>query len=126
MKNWDYLKLVDNEITQDDDIEVGLLIGANCMKAQEPQHIISGQHGGLYAYQGRLGRCIMQNPNKGQSVSRNHVVVKYAVLAIRLQIIIMVFEKQRKILVLKKYSTEYICMILMNQESLNPTLSWTT
>ena len=35
IKQWDYLKLITSDITQTDGIKVGLLIGANCMKALE-------------------------------------------------------------------------------------------
>ena len=40
---------------QKDDIQVGILIGANCMKALEPTKIIHSEGGGLYAYKTRLG-----------------------------------------------------------------------
>ena len=33
-----YLDSIKSEITQTDDIEIGMLIGANCMKALEPQN----------------------------------------------------------------------------------------
>ena len=36
VKKWDYLKSISREITQQDDIEIGMLIGANCMEALEP------------------------------------------------------------------------------------------
>ena len=35
IEEWDYLKTISSEITQADDVEVGLLIGSNCMKALE-------------------------------------------------------------------------------------------
>ena len=35
IKKWDYLKFISREITQQDDIEIGTLIGANCIKALE-------------------------------------------------------------------------------------------
>ena len=36
IEEWDYLKTISSKITQADDVEVGLLIGANCMKALNP------------------------------------------------------------------------------------------
>ena len=42
-----------------DNIEVGMLIGANCMKALEPMEIISSRNGELYAYRIKLGWCIV-------------------------------------------------------------------
>ena len=36
IKKWDYLKSISREINQQDDIEIGMLIGTNCMKALEP------------------------------------------------------------------------------------------
>lgn len=36
IKQWCYLNVIASEITQTDDVQVGLLIGANCMKASEP------------------------------------------------------------------------------------------
>ena len=41
INKWKYLNQITAEITQDDDIEVGILIGANCMKALEPVKIIA-------------------------------------------------------------------------------------
>ena len=36
-------------------IEVGMFIGANCMKALEPMEIISSRNGGPHAYKTKLG-----------------------------------------------------------------------
>ena len=36
IKKWDYLKSISREINQQDDIEIGMLIGTTCMKALEP------------------------------------------------------------------------------------------
>ena len=59
IEEWYYLKAISSEITQTDDVEVGLLIGANCMKALEPLKVIASNNGGPYAYQTRLGWCIV-------------------------------------------------------------------
>ena len=36
VSKWKYLDEIKSEITQTDDIEIGMLIGTNCMKALEP------------------------------------------------------------------------------------------
>ena len=59
VSKWKYLDSVKSEITQTDDIEIGMLIGANCMKALEPLKIIPSKDGGPYAYQTKLGWCIV-------------------------------------------------------------------
>ena len=56
----DYLKTISPETTQTDDVEVGLLIGAKCMKALEPLKVIASNTGGLYAYQTHLVWCIVE------------------------------------------------------------------
>ena len=59
IEEWDYLKKISSEIIQTDGVEVGLLTGANCMKALEPLKVIANNNGGPYAYQTRLGWCIV-------------------------------------------------------------------
>ena len=56
---WDYLKPIMEELTPQDNIDVGMLIGANCMKALEPLEIISSRSGGPYAFRTKLGWCIV-------------------------------------------------------------------
>ena len=55
----DYLKTISSEITQTDDAEVGLVIGANCIKVLEPLKVIVSNNGGPYTYQTCLGWCIV-------------------------------------------------------------------
>ena len=55
IKEWKHLRSTSNEIVQRGDIQVGLLIGANCMKALEPTKTIHSKGGGPYAYKTRLG-----------------------------------------------------------------------
>ena len=78
----DYLKRVSSEITQTDDVEVGLLIGANCMKAFEPLKVIASNTEGPYAYQTRLGWCIIgpiSNIVGKVSIGCDHIAVQDAV-----------------------------------------------
>ena len=49
--------MIASDITQTDDIKIGLLIGANCMKALEPVKVTSITDGDPSARQTRLGRC---------------------------------------------------------------------
>ena len=54
IKEWKHLTPISNETVQRDDVQVGLLIGANYMKALEPMQIIHSEGGGLCAYKTRL------------------------------------------------------------------------
>ena len=42
-----------------DNKEVSLLFGANCVRALEPREVISTQNGGLYAFKTLLGWCVV-------------------------------------------------------------------
>ena len=78
VSKWNYLDSVKAEITQIDDIEIGMLIRANCMKALEPLKIISNKDGGAYAYQTKLGLCIVgpiQNIGHHNSIKCYRVAV---------------------------------------------------
>ena len=82
IEEWDYLKTISSEITQTDDVEVGLLIGANCMKAFEPTKVIASNNGGPYAYQTRLGWCIVgpiSNMVGKDSIGCHHIAVQDAI-----------------------------------------------
>ena len=59
IEEWDYLKTISSEITQIDDVEVGLLIGVNCIKALGPLKVIASNNGGPYGCQTHLGWCIV-------------------------------------------------------------------
>ena len=59
IRECEYLQPISNEIVQNDDVHIGLLIGANCMKALEPTRILRSQDGGPYAYKTRLGWCVV-------------------------------------------------------------------
>ena len=79
VSKWKYLDSIKSEITQTDNIEIGMLIGANCMKALEPLKIIPSKDGGPYAYQTKLGWCIVrpiQNNGHQNSLKCNRVAVK--------------------------------------------------
>ena len=79
ISNWEYLKPISNEIVQDQDIVVGLLVGANCMKTLEPMKIILSKEDCPYAYKTLLGWCIVGpiiNTETKRSISCHRVAVK--------------------------------------------------
>ena len=78
ISKWEYLKPISNEIVQDGDIVVGLLIGANCMKALEPMKIIPSKEDGPYAYKILLGWCIVV-PIINTETERSISVMEYVI-----------------------------------------------
>ena len=58
LSKWKYLHSVKSEITQTDDIEIGMLIGDNCMKVSEPLKVVPSKDGGPYSYPTKPGWCI--------------------------------------------------------------------
>ena len=54
IKNWDYLKVIAEKLPHAADIEIGLLIGADCAKALEPQEVKPSKNGGLFAFRTTL------------------------------------------------------------------------
>ena len=52
---WEYLHEILQEISQLSDVEIGLLIGANCSKALKPNKIIPSKNGGSYTLRTILG-----------------------------------------------------------------------
>ena len=51
----DYFRSINRETVQQDDIEIGMLIGANYIKELESLGIISSRNDGPYAYRTKLG-----------------------------------------------------------------------
>ena len=80
LKQWKYLESVINQLNLEENISVGLLIGANCTKALEPIQTLQSRNGGPYASRTRLGWCVV-GPVSGTrniSVSCNKIVVRQA------------------------------------------------
>ena len=73
IKKWKYLNPITAEIMQDDDIEGGMLLGANCMKALEPVVIIARKDREVYAYKTKLGWCIVGDAITGKLLSHHFV-----------------------------------------------------
>ena len=60
VRQWKHLAgIEDFLLTRDDHIPVGLLIGGNCTKTQEPHEVILSEEDGPYANRSRLGWCIV-------------------------------------------------------------------
>ena len=59
LKQWKYLEGLMDKISKRDDISVDLLIGANCAKDLKPLNIIPTCDNGPYAFQTRVGWCIV-------------------------------------------------------------------
>ena len=50
IKSWSHLHRIVNDVPVFlPDVEIGLLIGSNCLKANEPKDFIVGDHGGPFA-----------------------------------------------------------------------------
>ena len=76
---WDHLKKIANKVPKAFDLEIGLLIGANCAKASEPQELIPRKDGGPFAYKSSLGWCVVRplaKDGKKTSISCNRIVVQ--------------------------------------------------
>ena len=76
IKRWGYLDKIKAEVNANDNIEVPLLIGANCVKALESRELIASKNGGPYAFRTLLGWCIvgpMYSQNKSGKLSRNNI-----------------------------------------------------
>ena len=80
LKQWKYLDHITNQLNLEDNLPVGLLIGANCVKALEPLEILQSRNEGPYAFKTRLGWCIVGpvSQNNKNTVSCNRIAVRQA------------------------------------------------
>ena len=80
LKQWKYLEPFINQLNLEENISVGLLIRANCMKALEPIQTLQSRNGGPYAFRIRLGWCVVGQVSgtRNSSVSCNKIAVKQA------------------------------------------------
>ena len=79
IKEWEYLEKIADEITQTENISIGILIGGNCSRAMELLEVIPGNNGGPYAFWTLLGWCIVGPVSAGgndASVACNRVAVQ--------------------------------------------------
>ena len=106
ISKWEYLKLISNEIVQDEAISVGILINASSIKALEPTKIIPIKEDGVHAYKILLGWCIVEpiiNTETERSISCHRVAVK-DVMSSRIAPHHFGVEKLSRILAWKKCS----------------------
>jgi len=77
---WAHLKEVAMNIAKhEEDLPIGLLVGLNCPRAQEPHEVVRGDENAPYAIRNALGWCIMgplQNPDK-EHVKCNRIRLKF-------------------------------------------------
>ena len=66
---WERFKEIVDKVPRKSDTEIGLLIGANCAKALEPQQVISSKDGGPFAFRSPLGLCVVGPLTKGTKKS---------------------------------------------------------
>ena len=82
IKSWDHLTLIAEKLPHSTDIEIGLLIGADCAKALEPQEVIPSKNGGPFAFRTTLGWCVvgpLAKPSKRNSISCHQLIVQDAI-----------------------------------------------
>ena len=75
-----HLDHITNQLNLEDNLPVGLLIEANCVKALEPLEILQSRNEGPYAFKTRLGWCIVGpvSQNNKNTVSCNRIAVRQA------------------------------------------------
>ena len=64
------------------DLGIGLLIGADCAKALEPQEVIPSKNGGPFTFKRTLGWCVvgpLAKPSKKNSISCHRIIVENAI-----------------------------------------------
>ena len=65
IQQWKYLHRIIPKMKMDRNLDVKLLIGANCLKALEPQEVISSQSDGSYTFKVKLGWCVVEPISDG-------------------------------------------------------------
>ena len=80
LKQWKDLEPVVNQLNFEENMSVGLLIGANSTKTPEPIQVLPGRNGGPYALWTRLGWSVVGpvSGTKNSSVSCNKIDVRQA------------------------------------------------
>ena len=59
IKQWEYLHRIIPEMKASGNLDIQLLIGANCLKALEPQEVVTSKGDGPHALRTKLGWCIV-------------------------------------------------------------------
>ena len=74
IRQWEYLHKIIPTMKFNGDLNVKVLIGANCLKALEPQEVISSQGDGPYAFRTRLGWCVVGPISNGNYQNQSFIV----------------------------------------------------
>ena len=72
IKQWECLHRIMPDMKASGNLDVQLLIGANCLKALEPQEVITSKGDGPYAFRTRLGLYIVGPIAEKRQESRFH------------------------------------------------------
>ncbi|XP_066911620.1 uncharacterized protein [Clytia hemisphaerica] len=76
VKKWSHLSSILCHLPKSlKDFKVGLLIGSNCAKALEPLKVIPSRGEGPYAFQSRLGWCVVGPLSESKSLSHSSHLV---------------------------------------------------
>ena len=79
LQKWRYLDEIQGEICLGKDVNIRILIGANCSEALEPVKVINSENGGPYAFKTVLGWCIV-GPVKNSQEKRKFCCNRTAVM----------------------------------------------
>ena len=72
IQQWKYLHRIVPEMRMDRNVDVKLLIGANCLKALEPEEVISSQGDVPYAFKTKSGCCVVGPISDGSYQNKSH------------------------------------------------------
>ena len=72
IQQWKYLHRIVPEMRMDRNVDVKLLIGANCLKALEPEEVISSQGDVPYAFKTKPGWCVDGTISDGSYQNKSH------------------------------------------------------
>ena len=72
LKKWSYLNEVSDLISDTFQGKVGILIGSNCPKLIEPLRVVPSENEGPYAFETRLGWCVVGPLNPNSSSFKCH------------------------------------------------------
>ena len=72
IQQWKYLHTIIPEMKMDRNLDKKLLIGPNCLKALEPQEVISSHGDGPYDFKTKLGWCVVRPISDGSYQNNFH------------------------------------------------------
>ena len=89
IKSWDHLAVIVEKLPHAADIEIRLLISADCAKVLEPQEVIQSKNGVPFAFRTTLGWCVagpLAKLSKKNSISCHRITVQDVISGIILHI----------------------------------------